>query len=824
MTTRTTFHWLNAAQAAVQRDPAPEGGFTLIELLIVLVILPMIIGAVAIVMITTLKATDSHDPEGTAARLVDSHDAQISSAYFVRDVQSAEYISTNSSPLCAPPEASFASPAAWSQQLIGLEWKSGANQIDVSYFVLQASSELVRFYCVNGVLSNGGTSVISHDVFLGATSPGLVACSGIGVGATTCAGDTDPTTYVALTVNCRNGPPTCTNAGLYPVYGSYDSGSASSGSETWSAKFSNAADDFTSADVGQPISGAFIPSGTTVGGPISTPTSTVTLSQPATGFGSGLSFTLTNRGVKSVNLAVHESKSGFGYALSAIPRRTNGTAGATSSVPFNPPFISNGPVQIGNCNFIVNGIAALNNGATVTGKNNGSFTSTGTYTAGVASPYSVLTEPPASPPGNPYPVYTIPANITNWDPSTDPTYWANGQQGVMKQGIYIVQAGMSVSKGLTTPQGALFYIKSGSVTLGGNGNINISDLSPYWESPATVPPPPMPPEPVLWISRGDTSPNPPSLTLNGNGNAIALNGAIYAPTANVTINGGGQTGGINVAGMDVGSFGTSQNGGCNGGGSTPINVVAGAPLASGTVDVAMSPNITLTKTNQDSITVQGVGTAPPLGNVIVYVCGPYASASTCTSSTLNVHTVGTVALTQGLNGSSSATSQPFTFSQLGTWCFAAYYQGYSGSGGVQYLPSSDTTSDGCFTVGTPLGPPPPTFTYPSLGCYSSKSPPAGCTVWAGSITGGATDPTGSVTSISLQIQGPDNAYWNGTKWQSAAFTFTLAPSGGGPWTWSYPFSSFESGKSGQGDYTLTATSTDAQGTSLPATLTFTWDG
>lgn len=69
-----------------------EAGFTLIELLVVLVILPLIIGAAADAIIVTVR-TDA----ATSGRISDSANAQLSAAYFARDVQGALELTTDAS-------------------------------------------------------------------------------------------------------------------------------------------------------------------------------------------------------------------------------------------------------------------------------------------------------------------------------------------------------------------------------------------------------------------------------------------------------------------------------------------------------------------------------------------------------------------------------------------------------------------------------------------------------------------------------------------------------------------------------------------------------
>lgn len=135
---------------AVEPAPAnagqhPEEGFTLIELVIVLFIIPLVIGAIAVVMITSLKATSANDPQGTATRLADSHDAASTSVTFVRDVQSALVVYTGGTLQCG----------STGTQVLGLTWStpttSGIVNSAVSYAQItvggSSSPEVVRNYC-----------------------------------------------------------------------------------------------------------------------------------------------------------------------------------------------------------------------------------------------------------------------------------------------------------------------------------------------------------------------------------------------------------------------------------------------------------------------------------------------------------------------------------------------------------------------------------------------------------------------------------------------------------------------------------------------------
>src|SRR5262249_54192682 len=101
-----------------------EDGLSLIELLIVIVLLPMVIGAAVTAFITSFRSSNS-----VQSRMSQSHDAQITSTYFVRDVQSATLITTSktsSSLLCG----------TGATQVLGLEWPSStdpATIVGVSY-------------------------------------------------------------------------------------------------------------------------------------------------------------------------------------------------------------------------------------------------------------------------------------------------------------------------------------------------------------------------------------------------------------------------------------------------------------------------------------------------------------------------------------------------------------------------------------------------------------------------------------------------------------------------------------------------------------------
>jgi prepilin-type N-terminal cleavage/methylation domain-containing protein len=154
-------YWRHVARAHAARksrlDVRAEQGFTLIELIVVVAIMPIIVGAFSVGLISVLSLQGS-----VANRLSDSGDAQVVSGDYQKDVQSAANLTTNTTAQCGS-----------GTQLLGLEWglnpKTGTYQTVVSYVLVQNSggltSSLVRQYCGSGASSTPASSfTISSDV------------------------------------------------------------------------------------------------------------------------------------------------------------------------------------------------------------------------------------------------------------------------------------------------------------------------------------------------------------------------------------------------------------------------------------------------------------------------------------------------------------------------------------------------------------------------------------------------------------------------------------------------------------------------------------
>lgn len=134
----------------------PDDGFTLLELIIVVTIIPIIIGAISAGLIAIFSIQGS-----VSSRLSDSDDAQITSANFVQDVQSAQQITTSSS----------ATQCGHGTQLLGLAWDQSPTtntyQTVVSYNEVKVGSLylLRREYCTNGTSATASSATtISSDL------------------------------------------------------------------------------------------------------------------------------------------------------------------------------------------------------------------------------------------------------------------------------------------------------------------------------------------------------------------------------------------------------------------------------------------------------------------------------------------------------------------------------------------------------------------------------------------------------------------------------------------------------------------------------------
>ncbi len=143
-----------------------EAGFTLVELLVVLVIMPVIIGAIADVVVTSLKSQN-----GVSGRLSDSASAEVTSAFYERDVQSAAFVTTFAG-ASQPAPCGTESPVTSGMTFeLALNWGGttalgGAN---VAYWDNPSTGDLWRVYCPTG----SSTPSSSAKVAFGLTATGI---------------------------------------------------------------------------------------------------------------------------------------------------------------------------------------------------------------------------------------------------------------------------------------------------------------------------------------------------------------------------------------------------------------------------------------------------------------------------------------------------------------------------------------------------------------------------------------------------------------------------------------------------------------------------
>ena len=154
-----------------------DDGFTLIELLIVCMIIPVIVGALALSLLAILS--EQHQ---TAASISDTADAQTVSAAYGTDVMSAVNLTTSTATQCGPTNTGPAPPTT---QLLGLEWgynqQTTQYQTVVSYVEINkgTTSALVREYCATGASTNPTSSTtISSDIPASQPAPTITTVSG----------------------------------------------------------------------------------------------------------------------------------------------------------------------------------------------------------------------------------------------------------------------------------------------------------------------------------------------------------------------------------------------------------------------------------------------------------------------------------------------------------------------------------------------------------------------------------------------------------------------------------------------------------------------
>jgi|BarGraIncu01121A_1022015.scaffolds.fasta_scaffold62143_1 prepilin-type N-terminal cleavage/methylation domain-containing protein len=165
------------------RGPGGDDGFTLVELIIAIIIIGVITVPLGDVVIGFLRSSDA-----TTARLLESHDVQIASAYWARDVTSIGMrigpgeSGFETTPFALKPSVAVGTDASLSSlppcgttgtPIVRFAWddfsESGVKSIVQVAYVLETPTELHRIRC-----NSAGDSdiTLTHDL----VTPPALAC------------------------------------------------------------------------------------------------------------------------------------------------------------------------------------------------------------------------------------------------------------------------------------------------------------------------------------------------------------------------------------------------------------------------------------------------------------------------------------------------------------------------------------------------------------------------------------------------------------------------------------------------------------------------
>ncbi|HXY27048.1 MAG TPA: CshA/CshB family fibrillar adhesin-related protein [Acidimicrobiales bacterium] len=161
------------------RRAGSDEGFTLIELIVVTAIMPLVFGAIAVAMISVLSTQNN-----VSSELTDQGDAQVISASYQTDVQSAAMITTDSTPTSPAPCESGSQ-----YQVLGLQL---GNQSEITYAVVPIANgntttyDLLRNFCdgTDPMQSHVEARDVPSSMLQAGSNPVSIACLS---GAAACA-------------------------------------------------------------------------------------------------------------------------------------------------------------------------------------------------------------------------------------------------------------------------------------------------------------------------------------------------------------------------------------------------------------------------------------------------------------------------------------------------------------------------------------------------------------------------------------------------------------------------------------------------------------
>lgn len=486
--------------------PRGEGGFTLPELLIVAIIMPLVIGALAMALISTLKLQSN-----ASAQLTGSSQAQIVSSSYFHDLQSATGFTTSSgAPQLCGGTTGFA---------VGLTWPASGGSTYVTYRVLPLG---------------GGSGSTLYQLQRDLCAPSTAMSS------VTVATDVQPLTSELVTVNGYSCTlTTATEAGTCTP-------GAQAGSLGWASTFGiksiviNLITANSSQSLGLPFS--FTLTGlprkwealqaTDSGTP--TPPNNPPLNAPLQLLGSSG----TNLSCNGNNAAI----------------TVNGQLALNSTSP---------PVSANGTNFFPTSTYTVYSG--YTGSIPGVPSSTPNTVGGsLIDPYGTLTLGPATTPGTfestlnttltSSPQYLSVASYYLTPNVVSGSSLLTGKNTKLAPGIYEITGSVNLKAGDSlSGSGVLLYFDSGGLSMIGNSSLNITPISDYLHQSTSlinvVPPI------SIWLPPSNSS----SVTLTGNSGGNLVGGLVYAPASNVSLQ--GNSGGAGSLGVnDILSKSLSCNG------------------------------------------------------------------------------------------------------------------------------------------------------------------------------------------------------------------------------------------------------------------------
>ncbi len=174
-------NWRARLQRARERG---DEGFSLIELLVVIVIVPLIVGAIAFGLVAVFQLQS-----GVSNRLTASGDTQVFLVTYQRDVDAAQYITTMATPSALTMfGGSLPGTCGSGTPLLSLAWQVGSGTTTLVAYDLQPSGtagfdNIVRALCQNGTLSS--TEGLAYHVSPSQTVPSPTYVSGRSADVTT---------------------------------------------------------------------------------------------------------------------------------------------------------------------------------------------------------------------------------------------------------------------------------------------------------------------------------------------------------------------------------------------------------------------------------------------------------------------------------------------------------------------------------------------------------------------------------------------------------------------------------------------------------------